>query len=214
MSEIRLIDANALSDSIKNGVGTPLQKFFADACVAATPTYQINGETSDGYHTFNELYHHRAVLFSVICNTYKDISWKSKRHDDGTMYDGMFIVGIETPNGQATYHYDIEPYWDMFDVKELEYAPKWDGHTPEKAIERIGKLSIRNNKSSYTLKSKMAEWYPEYVSKENMGGVAGCPNDYFRCGADCDNLSCTECWNRPWKEKYGEPKLYNPMEVI
>lgn len=26
----------------------------------------ITGETSDGYHTFNELYHHRAVLFSVI----------------------------------------------------------------------------------------------------------------------------------------------------
>lgn len=28
---------------------------------------KITGETSDGYHTFNELYHHRAVLFSVIC---------------------------------------------------------------------------------------------------------------------------------------------------
>lgn len=28
------------------------------------------GELSDGYHTFNELYHHRAILFSVICNTH------------------------------------------------------------------------------------------------------------------------------------------------
>lgn len=26
------------------------------------------GEVSDGYHTFNELYYHRAVLFAVICN--------------------------------------------------------------------------------------------------------------------------------------------------
>ena len=25
------------------------------------------GDMSDGYHTFNELYHHRAVLFSIIC---------------------------------------------------------------------------------------------------------------------------------------------------
>ena len=25
------------------------------------------GDLSDGYHTFNELYHHRAILFSVIC---------------------------------------------------------------------------------------------------------------------------------------------------
>lgn len=36
------------------------------------------GELSDGYHTFNELYYHRAVLFSVICNSHKDIAWKSK----------------------------------------------------------------------------------------------------------------------------------------
>ena len=95
------------------------------------------GDLSDGYHTFNELYHHRALLFASICNTNKDIAWKSKQHDDGTMYDGMFIVGISTPEGQATYHYDIDPYWDMFKVQELDKAPKFDGHTPEDAINRI-----------------------------------------------------------------------------
>ncbi len=98
-------------------------------------------DVSDGYHTFKELYHHRAVLFSVICNMFKDIAWKSKMHNGGTMYDGMFIVGINTPNGQATYHYDIDPYWDMFNVKELESAPKWDGHTPDESIRRIGELA-------------------------------------------------------------------------
>ena len=98
------------------------------------------GEFSDGYHTFNELYHHRAVLFSVICNMFPEKAWKSKLHDSGDMYDGMFIVGIETEQGQATYHYDIEPYWDMFKVKELEKAPKYDGHTPSDAIARIGSL--------------------------------------------------------------------------
>lgn len=98
------------------------------------------GEFSDGYHTFNELYHHRAILFSVICAKFKNLAWKSKLHDTGDMYDGMFIVGIETPAGSATYHYDIDPYWDMFDVKELERAPKFDGHTPSDAIERISSL--------------------------------------------------------------------------
>lgn len=98
------------------------------------------GDLSDGYHTFNELYHHRAVLFSVICNLMPEKAWKSKLHDTGDMYEGMFIVGIETPNGQATYHYDTEPYWDMFRVKELERAPKYDGHTPQDAIERIAGL--------------------------------------------------------------------------
>lgn len=97
-------------------------------------------EFSDGHHTFNELYHHRAVLFSVICSVYRCRCWKSKQHHDGTMYDGMFIVGVDTPKGQATYHYDVDPYWDMFDVKELDRAPEWDGHTPDQAIERIGSL--------------------------------------------------------------------------
>jgi len=36
------------------------------------------GEISDGYHTFNELYRHRAVLFSVVCHCYKFFAWKSK----------------------------------------------------------------------------------------------------------------------------------------
>lgn len=101
----------------------------------------INGSTSDGYHTFDELYHHRAVLFSVVVSAFPDKVWKAKAHSDGTMYGGMFIVGIDTPDGQATYHYDIDPYWGMFRCKELDRAPEWDGHTPEQAIERIGKLT-------------------------------------------------------------------------
>ena len=100
----------------------------------------ITGDTSDGYHTFNELYDHRAKLFSVIVRCFKDRSWKSKLHHDGTMYEGMFIVGIETSQGQATYHYDIDPYWNVFDCKELARAPEWDGHTPEQAISRIASL--------------------------------------------------------------------------
>lgn len=115
------------------------------------------GEFSDGYHTFNELYHHRAILFSVICNSMPEKAWKSKLHDTGDMFDGMFIVGIETPEGQATYHYDIEPYWDIFKVKELEKAPKWDGHTPQDAIDRISKISadvvevVRCEKCKYAI---------------------------------------------------------------
>lgn len=112
----------------------------ADGRLVVLPETGI-GDLSDGYHTFNELYHHRAILFSVICNEHPDISWKSKLHHDGTMFDGMFIVGINTPEGQATYHYDINPYWDMFRVRELEKAPEWDGHTSEQAIERIASLT-------------------------------------------------------------------------
>ena len=112
---------------------------IADELNAALGT-EINGETSDGYHTFNDLYHHRAVLFSVVVAANSNRAWKSKLHHDGTMYEDMFIVGVDTPQGQATYHYDVEPYWDMFWCKELERAPEWDGHTSDEAIERIGSL--------------------------------------------------------------------------
>jgi hypothetical protein len=112
-----------------------------EQAIAATLGTEINGETSDGYHTFNELYHHRAVLFSVVVANHRNIAWKAKKHHDGTMYDGMFIVGLDTPWGQASYHYDLDPYWNMFDCEEREAAPEWDGHTPDDAIERIGKLT-------------------------------------------------------------------------
>lgn len=99
-------------------------------------------DISDGCHTFGELYDHRAKLFSIICNQdfICENAWKSRLHDDGTMFDGYFIVGINTPKGQATYHYEMK-YWDYFHIKELDKAPKWDGHTPNEAIERLLSLS-------------------------------------------------------------------------
>ena len=131
------LNGNPLSTMLRVA---PRYDLTTEQAIAATLGPTVTGETSDGYHTFNELYHHRAVLFSVIVRDHPELAWKSKLHSDGTMYDGMFIVGIETPQGQATYHYDIEPYWEMFDCKELVRAPEWDGHTPNQAIERISTL--------------------------------------------------------------------------
>ncbi len=130
------------------------------------------GDFSDGYHTFNELYHHRAILFSIICNACPEKAWKSKLHDTGDMYDGMFIVGIETPRGQATYHYNVDPYWDLFQIKELERAPKWDGHTPAEAIERIRSLVIRER----------GEWLP---------------NQEMIRGPLARNYTCPKCGHSP-----------------
>ncbi len=91
------------------------------------------GDISDGSHTFNELYYHRMVLFSIICNQNKEKAWKSFKHNDGSMYDDYFIVGITTEKGQYSYHYHKE-FWDNFEVKELEFAPKYDGHKPSDII--------------------------------------------------------------------------------
>ena len=141
-------------------------------CRSATALFnagyrKIDGDTSDGYHTYNELYHHRAVLFTMICNQNKEIAWKSKKHSDGTMFDNMFIVGIDTPRGQATYHYDILPYWDYFKVKELETAPIWDGHTPSQAIDRI--LEMSKEAASYRKQSETVKEFAEMLKSEMKG---------------------------------------------
>jgi len=97
------------------------------------------GDLSDGYHTFNELYHQRAVLFATIVNQNKDRAWKSYKHSDGAYcFDSngeWFIVGVDTPQGSYTYHYSKE-YWDMFDCEVLECGKEWDGHT-EKDVTRL-----------------------------------------------------------------------------
>lgn len=46
------------------------------------------------------------------------------------MFDDSFIVGIDTAKGQYSYHYGLK-YWDLFDIKELDKAPVYDGHKPE-----------------------------------------------------------------------------------
>lgn len=89
------------------------------------------GKISDGYHTFDELYYHRMILFLALQKAYIDKAWKSKLHHDGTMYDNYFIVGLETSEGQYSYHYHMM-YWELFEeIKEIEKAPEWDGHKPE-----------------------------------------------------------------------------------
>lgn len=106
-----------------------IQEFVQNLINTHKDDYIKTGELSDGYHTFDELYFHRMVLFSVVCNMNTYYSWKSWKHHDGTMYDDYFIVGVNTPEGQYSYHCHKD-HWDDFKVKELDSAPEWDGHEP------------------------------------------------------------------------------------
>lgn len=101
----------------------------------------MKNSISDGYHTMDELYYHRGVLFSVVCNQNRSLAWKSRKHSDGTMCDGMFIAGINTPEGQYTYHCEND-LWDLFNIKEIDNAPEWDGHEP-KDVTRLVSLNNR-----------------------------------------------------------------------
>ena len=99
------------------------------------------GEVSDGFHTFNGLYEQRMILFAALVKAYKDKAWKSYRHESGEYCfgGGWFIVGIDTPEGSYTYHYENK-YWDMFDCVDLPRAKHWDGHTEADAETRLMSL--------------------------------------------------------------------------
>lgn len=108
------------------------------------PEYSA-GKVSDGHHTFNELYDYRAHLLAALCRAYPGKCWKSLNHsdeDETPMFDGMFIICIETPKGPVRGHYDIDPYWDLFKVEARQQADLWDGATREQEIERLDSLVL------------------------------------------------------------------------
>lgn len=94
-------------------------------------------DVSDGFHTFRQLYYQRMMLFAAIVKQNKDKAWKSLRHEDGELCfgGGWFIVGVDTPEGSYTFHYE-DNYYSLFDCKELERGKHWDGHT-EKDVTRL-----------------------------------------------------------------------------
>jgi hypothetical protein len=98
------------------------------------------GIISDGYHTFNELYEHRIVLYMAFCKSLEPAVWKSKKHSDGSTWEGWFLLGIFEDKGkQITYHLP-EKYWDQCQFKELDQAPEFDGHTSAEVLKRISQL--------------------------------------------------------------------------
>ena len=111
----------------------------------------VTGETSDGYHTFNELYEYRklynALLFNEWYQTKNYGIHKSKRHSDGNLCfgGGWFVVVAELPAGQVTNHYELKD-WGLFKVEERHKAVEYDGHTPQEAAKRLlATLSGVNN---------------------------------------------------------------------
>ncbi len=125
---------------------------------------KITENTSDGYHTFKELYDFRkaynvalfnewgsqiveekklggAIVKSIKYNVHK--SWK---HHDGELCfgGGWFIVVAFLPTGQISNHYKAED-WDLFQIPETKKALfEFDGHTGQDVIDRLLHSSKRN----------------------------------------------------------------------
>jgi len=103
----------------------------------------IDGNTSDGYHTFNELYEFRkaynAALFNEWAANQRNFVHKSWKHHDGELCfgGGWFIVVARLIGGQISNHYKAED-WDLFQIPETDKALfEFDGHTGADVIERL-----------------------------------------------------------------------------
>lgn len=95
-------------------------------------TFQIKGnDLSDGYHTFDELYEHRCLLFLNLCfSEGSKCYWKPH-------YEGWFVLYFESPFGQISYHIPDKylPIAEKYFTRDDEH--KWDGHTSDEVLARL-----------------------------------------------------------------------------
>ena len=116
---------------------------------------KIDGDTSDGYHTFNELYEFRKLYNAALFNEWAALDMyfvhKSWRHSDGEpcFGGGWFIVMAQLPTGQISNHYEAKD-WDLFAVSEQEKADPWDGHTPQDVAKRLREFIATSHPQSNT----------------------------------------------------------------
>lgn len=106
----------------------------------------VTENTSDGYHTFKELYDFRMVYNAALFNEWalqsKYEVHKSWKHNGGELCfgGGWFIVVAILPTGQISNHY-IEECWDLFKIPETETALfPFDGHTSQDVLSRLKNL--------------------------------------------------------------------------
>jgi len=96
----------------------------------------ITEHTSDGYHTFKELYEHRNILFVNLCLADpKNSSWKRSSDPD------WILLFWESPEGQLSYHLKssfLEFIWGVLP----EVTDKiWDGHESKDVFRRLKNLA-------------------------------------------------------------------------
>ena len=121
---------------------------------------KVDENTSDGYHTFKELYEFRKAYNVALFNDWakqqiRNPRWasednqpvnlpkydvhKSWKHHNGELCfgGGWFIVVAVLPKGQISNHYKAED-WDLFKIPAIEKAKyEFDGHTSEDVITRL-----------------------------------------------------------------------------
>jgi len=144
--EVNKIPLYVSGENIPQQITTFIAQVEATA-IAATEARVVNEDTSDGYHTFKELYEFRLLYNAHLFNEWaaqgKYDVHKSQRHNDGELCfgrDDYFVVVATLPTGQISNHYPMTD-WDLFKCEAVEKAKaQWDGHTSQDVADRLRAL--------------------------------------------------------------------------
>jgi hypothetical protein len=98
------------------------------------------GNISDGYHTFDELYEHRNLLWINLCICNYTDCGIVKEH----LYPGWFLLFMDTDKGQISYHLPnkLLPLVEGKIAEAIDY--RYDGHTTNDVIDRLKSMSERS----------------------------------------------------------------------
>ncbi len=99
----------------------------------------VDGDMSDGYHTFDELYEHRCLLF---------INWMVSDGAPGRVcwvadhFDGWDLIFCDSYKGQISYHVPVKyrPLYEPY-LTKVDSNPEFDGHTSKDVVSRLMELA-------------------------------------------------------------------------
>lgn len=131
----------------------------------------IEKTTSDGHHTFEELYRYRLLYNAALFNEWErdglyDVH-KSMFHHDGSVPFGdrkWFIVVAELPTGQISNHYRTVD-WDLFDIPARDLPNVYDGHTPAMVAERLAKFLDKPEDQRERPEAMLVNWAKDYLER-------------------------------------------------
>lgn len=91
----------------------------------------VDGDMSDGFHTFDELYDHRCLLFINLCLTRPNLcAWKQD-------YEEWFCLYCELDSGQISYHVPNKYRSLILNKIRMDVAYDFDGHNSKNVADRL-----------------------------------------------------------------------------
>lgn len=106
-------------------------------------------KVSDGYHTIQELYDHRCLLWINFCLVFRKYAYLIEKH----LNDDWHLLGLDFEDGtQMSYHIPTKylKYVNYIPKKHVEWKNgfgevekkwNWDGHTSKDVLKRLEDLA-------------------------------------------------------------------------